>query len=135
MKPQLTGKLKTIILAMLLASVNSLAMTSSRDKANRAGPKTSPAISESSPTSNESLSRESLSRESTTTQTTNTSRGVVTDPVYDSSVRSTPPNSSLEFDNSINKGSKRAQADKYCDKDDKACLESKKAAQESLNRY
>ena len=120
-----TRKIKTVLLAMLLVSVNALAMTSSRNKADRGGEKTSPVASESSP----------ASRESTTTPTTNTSGGVAADSVYDSTVRSTPPTSSIDLENSMDKGSKRAQANKDCDMNDKECIESKKAAQESLNRY
>ena len=122
---KLSGRIKKVLLAMLLVSVNALAMTSSRNKADRAGQEKSPVVSEPS----------SASRESTAAPTRNTSGEVAADPVYDSTVRSTPPPSSIDLDSSINKGSKRAQANKDCNMNDKVCIESKKAAQESLNRY
>lgn len=145
----MTRKIKPVILAMLFVSVNALAMTSSRNKADRSGAdQVSPSVESSTQTGS-----------STTSPSANTSGGSASDTSYDSSTRSTPPivgdgsgittdtgstsSAGSTMDSTIDTGSTfgmdkeslRAQADKNCESSDTACLESKKAAEESLKRY
>ena len=138
----MTRKVKPVILAMLFVSVNALAMTSSRNKADRSG------ADKSSPSTESSIQTGS----STTSPSANTSGGSASDTSYDSSSGSTSsPTASqgtgagAKFDtgstsitgstSGMDKESLRARADKDCESSDTTCLESKKAAEESLKRY
>lgn len=138
--------IKPVVLAMLFVSVNALAMTSSRNKADRSGvDQVSPGVESSTQTGS-----------TTTSPSANTSGGSASDTSYDSSTRSTPPivgdgsgttsdtgstsstgttmDSTTGSTSGMDNESLRAQADKDCESSDTACLESKKAAEESLNR-
>ncbi len=142
----MTKKVKPVILAMLFVSVNALAMTSSRNKADRSG------ADKSSPSTESSIQTGS----STTSPSANTSGGSASDTSYDSSSGSTSSptasqgagegsTSGSKFDtgstsitgstSGMDKESLRARADKDCESSDTTCLESKKAAEESLKRY
>ncbi len=138
-------KIVTLICATFLFSVSTLAMSSSRNKTDRAGV-------ESKPYNSTAADTDSANRQPTYNTNTDTNAAATTNPAYDSSVRSTPPTSSNDTSagmdsgtttgsttgsstdkrSALDKGSKRAYLDKNCDMNDKECLESQKAKEDSL---
>ncbi len=121
--------------ATLLVSVNALAMSSSKNKADRTGSTVGATSSTGSTVTPATPSTAgTYSGDSTTGSTMDSNRGITSDTSYDSTTRSNPPTTGVESSLTFDSNTNRAQTDRECDANDTQCIENKRAAEDSSTR-